>query len=108
MGKLLKETFLMYPIAARPCEWPDARVVVMPVTDQWATVALTGQSARTVLRRLKPGCDLSNDAFPHLGFRETELLGSEARIYRVSFSGELTYEVNVPSEQGRRPVDRAA
>ena len=84
----------------RQCEWPDARVVVMPVTDQWATVALTGQSARAVLQRLKPGCDLSNEAFPHLGFRETELLGSEARIYRVSFSGELTYEINVPSNKG--------
>ena len=84
----------------RQCEWPDARVVVMPVTDQWATVALTGQSARTVLQCLKPGCDLSNDAFPHLGFRETELLGSDARIYRVSFSGELTYEINVPSNKG--------
>ena len=84
----------------RQCEWPDARVVVVPVTDQWATVALTGQNARTVLQRLKPGCDLSNDAFPHLGFRETELLGNEARIYRVSFSGELTYEINVPSNKG--------
>ena len=84
----------------RQCEWPDARVVVMPVTDQWATVALTGQRARTVLQRLKPGCDLSNGAFPHLGFRQTELLGSEARIYRVSFSGELTYEINVPSNRG--------
>ena len=84
----------------RQCEWPEARVVVTPVTDQWATVALTGQTARTVLQRLNPGCDLSNEAFPHLGFRETELLGSEARIYRVSFSGELTYEINVPSNKG--------
>jgi len=84
----------------RQCEWPDARVVVTPVTEQWATVALTGQHARTVLQRLNPKCDLSNDAFSHLGFRETELLGSEARIYRVSFSGELTYEINVPSSKG--------
>jgi sarcosine oxidase subunit alpha len=84
----------------RQCEWPNARVVVMPVTDQWATVALTGQHARTVLERLKPGCNVSNEAFPHLGCRETRLLGSEARVYRVSFSGELTYEINVPSNKG--------
>jgi sarcosine oxidase subunit alpha len=71
------------------------------VTDQWATVALTGQHARSILERLKPECDLSNEAFPHLGFRATRLLGSEARIYRVSFSGELTYEINVPSHKGR-------
>ena len=83
----------------RQCEWPATRVVVSPVTDQWATVALTGMHARAVLERLKPACDVSNDAFPHLGFQTTELLGSEARIYRVSFSGELTYEINVPAHK---------
>jgi sarcosine oxidase, subunit alpha len=84
----------------RQCEWLKLRVVVVPVTDQWATVALTGQHARTILERLKPECDVSNEAFPHLGFRATKLLGSEARIYRVSFSGELTYEINVPAHKG--------
>jgi sarcosine oxidase, subunit alpha len=83
----------------RQCEWPDLRVVVCPVTEQWATLALTGQHARTILERLKPKCDLSNQAFPHLGFRTTQLLGSEARLYRVSFSGELTYEINVPAHK---------
>ena len=83
----------------RQCEWPASRVVVIPVTDQWATVALTGRQARRILERLKPACELSNEAFPHLGFRETPLLGDNARIYRVSFSGELTYEINVPSHR---------
>jgi sarcosine oxidase subunit alpha len=85
----------------RQCEWPKLRVLVVPVTDQWSTVALTGQHAREILKRLKPGCDVSNEAFPHLGFRATTLLGSVARIYRVSFSGELTYEINVPADKGR-------
>jgi sarcosine oxidase, subunit alpha len=84
----------------RQCEWPGARVVVAPVTEQWATVALTGRPARTILERLKPGCDVSNAAFPHLGVRATQLFGTEARIYRVSFSGELTYEINVPAHRG--------
>lgn len=84
----------------RQCEWRGMRCVVAPVTEQWATVALTGQHARAVLERLKPACDVSNEAFPHLGFRVTQLLGSEARIYRVSFSGELTYEINVPAHRG--------
>jgi sarcosine oxidase subunit alpha len=84
----------------RQCEWLGVRVVVAPVTDQWATVALTGQHARTILQRLKPECNVSNDAFPHLGMRVTRLLGGEARIYRVSFSGELTYEINVPAHKG--------
>jgi sarcosine oxidase subunit alpha len=83
----------------RQCEWPTSRVVVVPVTDQWATVALTGQDARRILERLQPGCDMSNEAFSHLGFRQTTLLGSAARIYRVSFSGELTYEINMPSHR---------
>lgn len=86
----------------RQCEWPDARSVVVPVTDQWATVSIAGQHARTVLGRLRPACDLSNEAFPHLGMRVTKLLGRDARIYRVSFSGELTYEINVPSRVGAR------
>ena len=84
----------------RQCEWPESRVIVTPVTDQWATVALTGQHARAVFERLKPQCDLTNEAFPHLSFRATRLFGSEARIYRVSFSGELTYEINVPASEG--------
>jgi sarcosine oxidase, subunit alpha len=84
----------------RQCEWPASRVVVVPVTDQWATVSLSGQDARRILERLQPSCEMSNEAFPHLGFRETTLLGSAARIYRVSFSGELTYEINVPSHRG--------
>src|SRR5258708_5214061 len=83
----------------RQCEWPQLRVVVVPVTDQWATIALTGQHAREILKRLKPECELSNEAFPHLGFRATMLLGNDARIYRVSFSGELTYEINVAAHK---------
>jgi sarcosine oxidase, subunit alpha len=83
----------------RQCEWPDAQVVVVPVTEQWATVSIGGQYARTVLQLLKPSCDLSNDAFPHLGMRTATLLGCEARIYRVSFSGELNYEINVPAHR---------
>ncbi len=82
------------------CEWPGARVVISPVTEQWATVALTGQHARQVLERLEPACDLSNEQFPHLSFRTTRLLGTEARLFRVSFSGELSYEINVPSHKG--------
>ncbi len=84
----------------RQCEWSGIKAVVVPVTDQWATVAISGQHARSVLERLKPECDLSNEAFPHLGVRVTKLFGSEARIYRVSFSGEQSYEINVPAHKG--------
>lgn len=80
------------------CEWPQLRAVVVPVTDQWATLTLAGPSARAVLARLRPECDLSNAAFPHLALRETRLLGAPARIARISFSGELSYEISVPAD----------
>lgn len=85
----------------RQCEWPELRVAIMPVTEQWVTISLTGPKARTLLSRLDTDFDLSAAAFPHLGFREGRLLGLRARIFRVSFTGELTYEINVPARAGR-------
>jgi sarcosine oxidase subunit alpha len=77
------------------------RVVIAPVTDQWATISLAGPLAREILSKLSTDIDLSNASFPHLGMREGRLAGYPARIYRVSFSGELTYEINVPSASGQ-------
>jgi sarcosine oxidase subunit alpha len=83
------------------CEWPQLRVAIMPVTEQWATVSLAGPQARAILSRLPSDLDLSAAAFPHLAMRERHLLGIPARIYRVSFTGELTYEINVPRDRGQ-------
>jgi sarcosine oxidase subunit alpha len=77
------------------------RVAVVPVTEQWATVSLAGPKARAILAKLPTDVDLSAAAFPHLAMREGSLLGARARIYRVSFTGELTYEINVPSSTGQ-------
>jgi sarcosine oxidase subunit alpha len=82
------------------CEWPNLRLAILPVTDQWATVSLAGPHARTILSRLGTDIDLSNAAFPHLEMRAGRLLGHQARIYRVSFTGELTYEINIPACAG--------
>jgi len=84
------------------CEWPHLRVAITPVTEQWATIALAGPAARKVLTKLDTDIDLSPGAFPHLGMRQGMLLGLPARIYRVSFTGELTFEINVPSDSGSR------
>jgi sarcosine oxidase subunit alpha len=84
----------------RQCEWPQMRVAIVSVTDAWATVSLAGRKARAILSKLPSDIDLSASAFPHLSMREGQLLGIPARIYRVSFTGELTYEINVPSENG--------
>lgn len=82
------------------CEWPQLRVAITSVTDQWATLSLTGPRAREILSQLDSDIDLSAGAFPHLSMREGTLLGNPARVYRVSFSGELTYEINVPARLG--------
>jgi sarcosine oxidase subunit alpha len=82
------------------CEWPDMQVLITPVTTQWSTVALSGPLARTVLARLPTDIDLGATAFPHLHVRCGTLAGVPARIFRVSFSGELGFEINVPAGFG--------
>jgi sarcosine oxidase subunit alpha len=79
------------------CEWPQLRVAIIPVTEQWATATLAGPLARVILSKLRTDIDLTNEAFPHLAMREGRLNDHPARIYRVSFTGELTYEINVPA-----------
>ncbi len=81
------------------CEWPDLEVAVTPVTDHWATIALTGPRSREVLAKLSPDFDLANAAFPHLGMRSGRVLGLPVRVFRVSFSGELTYEINTAASE---------
>jgi sarcosine oxidase subunit alpha len=83
-------------------EWPDLDVTCTSVTEQWTTIAVVGPSSRTVLERVAPHLDLDNEAFPFMTFRETELAsGVQARVCRISFSGELAYEINVPGWYGR-------
>jgi sarcosine oxidase subunit alpha len=84
----------------RQCEWPDKDVVVTPVTMQWATFALAGPRARTILQRIPVDVDLSRQAFPHLHVRAGRLAGVPVRLHRVSFSGELGYEISVPARFG--------
>jgi sarcosine oxidase subunit alpha len=78
------------------CEWPHLRVAIVPVTEQWATLALAGPKARALLARVITDTDLSPDGFRHLTLREVHLFGLPARICRVSFTGELTYEISIP------------
>ncbi len=80
--------------------WPDLDVAMTSVTDQWAVVALAGPRSREVLAGLLPGEDLSDDALPFLGVRETELHGVPLRVSRISFSGELAFELAVPADAG--------
>ncbi len=78
------------------CEWPHLRVMVENVTTAWAVMNLAGPKAREVLATLGTDIDLSPLAFPHMAYREGRVAGVRARIERVSFSGELSYEIAVP------------
>ncbi|MGW6736550.1 sarcosine oxidase subunit alpha family protein [Streptomyces sp. NPDC055013] len=82
-------------------EWPELDVHCTSVTEQWATIAVVGPQSREVVAHLAPDVDLSNEAFPFMAFRETTLAsGIPARICRISFSGELAYEINVSAWYG--------
>ena len=76
-------------------EWPHLSVYCTSVTEQWATVAVVGPASRDVLAALAPGLAVDNDAFPFMTWRDTAVSGLSARVCRISFSGELAYEINV-------------
>ncbi len=80
--------------------WPELDVKIISVTDDWAAIAIAGPNSRKVLAKVIEGLDLSNDAFPFMAFSECTIFGAPARLFRISFSGELAYELNVPSDYG--------
>ena len=82
-------------------EWPEMQVRFTSVTDQWAATAIVGPRSRELLGRLAPGLDVGPDAFPWMTVREAVVAGIPARVFRISFSGELAYEVNVPCWYGQ-------
>ena len=82
------------------CEWPDLKVFLTSVSEQWATLSLSGPNARRLLSELAEGVDLSVQAFPHMSVRDGRVAGIDARIFRVSFTGELGYEVSVATSYG--------
>jgi sarcosine oxidase subunit alpha len=82
-------------------EWPDLKVWFTSTTEQWATIAINGPRAREMLEPLVEGVDISAAAMPHMSMREGRICGVPTRLARVSFTGELGFEVNVPSDYGR-------
>jgi sarcosine oxidase subunit alpha len=81
----------------RQTEWPSMKVAISPVTSNWASIAIAGPRARDLLARLNPDFDISGEAFAHMQIREGEVGGVPARVARVSFTGELQYEITVPA-----------
>jgi sarcosine oxidase subunit alpha len=81
-------------------EWPELEVYMTSVTDHWATTALVGPKSREVLSKLCHDVDLSKEAFKFMDWRDGTVAGVPARICRISFSGELAFEVNVEASYG--------
>jgi len=83
---------------ARQVLWPELDVQMVSVTEQWAQYAIAGPNARRLLERLLgDALDVSNSAFPYLGCAEFSWRGVPARLFRISFSGELAYELAIPA-----------
>lgn len=87
-------------------EWPDLDVWLTSTTEQYAVIALQGPKSREVIAPLIEGIDLSSEAFPHMAVREGTICGVPTRLFRVSFTGELGFEINVPSAYGRHVWER--
>jgi sarcosine oxidase subunit alpha len=81
-------------------EWPHLSVRLTSVTEQWATIALVGPRSREVLARVAPELAVDNDSFPFMTWRDGVVAGLRARVCRISFSGELAFEVNVSGWDG--------
>ena len=80
--------------------WRDLRVQVLSVTDRWAGMSIAGPRARQALTLALPGVDLSDEALPHMGVCEHGIDDTPVRVLRLSFSGELAYEVYLPADRG--------
>jgi sarcosine oxidase subunit alpha len=79
-------------------EWPELKVYLTSVTEQWSTMALAGPSSRALLRALAPRLALDGASFPFMSMQMAFLGGVPMRVFRISFSGELGYEIAVPSD----------
>lgn len=86
--------------------WPELDVRLASVTDQWAQMAVAGPKSRIILQTLVDD-DISNEAFPYLAAKEVSLLGGRlnGRLFRISFSGELAFELAVPADYGESIAD---
>jgi sarcosine oxidase subunit alpha len=89
----------------RQTEWPELDVFLTSTTEQYAVIAVQGPASRDLLAPLIEGIDLSAAAMPHMSVRLGRICGVPTRLFRVSFTGELGFEINVPADYGRAVWD---
>ncbi len=83
-------------------EWPHLKVYLTSVTEHWATIAVAGPRSRDVVSKVCTGIDFAKSAFPFMTFREGTVAGTPCRVMRISFSGELAYEININANAALR------
>jgi len=89
------------------CELIDYDVLVAPVTTSWAVVTLTGPRARELLLALGADFPVGEESFGHMSFRQGTVAGIAARVFRVSYTGETSFEINVSTAQAALLWDKA-
>ena len=82
-------------------EWPELDVYLTSVTDHFATATVGGPNSKKILNKLIPDLDFSDENFPHMSFKEAMIGKIKCRIMRISFTGELSYEINVQANYGK-------
>ena len=82
-------------------EFPELDVWLTSTSEQWAVIAVQGPKAREIIAPLVEGIDLSSESMPHMSAREGTICGVPTRLFRVSFTGEAGFEVNVPADYGQ-------
>ena len=87
------------------CLRPDMNVRFISVTEQWAQFSVVGPKSRELLNGLLDA-PIDDDSFPYMGCGEVSVMGVKGRLFRISFSGELSYEISVPAAQGMPLWDR--
>ena len=78
-------------------EWPEMEVYLTSVTENWATITLVGPNSRKLLGELTDDINLDLKSFPFMTWREGKVAGVPARVFRVSFTGDLSFEINIPA-----------
>lgn len=87
-------------------EWPELNVYLTSLTDHYSTIAVVGPNSRRVLEKLGCSADLSRGKFPFMSVQDVELAGVSVQLFRVSFSGELAFEVNIDSNDAAKMWQR--
>ncbi len=82
-------------------EWPELDVYLTSVTDHYTTVSICGPNSKKILKKLFPEKDFNDEEFPHMSFQNAKINKIDCRIMRISFTGELSYEINIESRYGK-------